>query len=312
MLWAKAEYPLRAALMASQLCQRLSTNPKLRADSDELTASYMAYEDLAIELLDAVRESDDAAPLLTLMPWEWSAGKGKGGVGRMLLWDCSPLDSSSMEDGLLSLPCMRFVAHRHSQYTLDKYFAGDYPGSKARIRHSATLIGIAIQALLPFIPGTVVEVMPVVEKKNAKLHGAEVEKEYQSQLGDGEMDPDLIDAIDAIAHAGAAVAAEQAEALEGTFDDMVRDLSSWRWLHFYSVPKVKFTVHFCFYTAYMFYAAFVLMRQHSAEGAISGYEIFLWVWALSRQVGEVYELDDFSFGGVRMYIRDFWNQLDTG
>ena len=156
------------------------------------------------------------------------------------------LDSSSKEDGLLSLPCMRFVAHRHSQYTLDKYFAGDYPGSKARIRHSATLIGIAIQALLPFIPGTVVEVMPVVEKKNAKLHGAEVEKEYQSQLGDGEMDPDLIDAIDAIAHAGAAVAAEQAEALEGTFDDMVRDLSSWRWLHFYSVPKVKFTVHLCF------------------------------------------------------------------
>jgi len=230
---------------------------------------------------------------------------------------------------------MRFVAHRHSQYTLDKYFAGDYPGSKARIRHSATLIGIAIQALLPFIPGTVVEVMPVVEKKNAKLHGAEVEKEYQSQLGDGEMDPDLIDAIDAIAHAGAAVAAEQAEALEGTFDDMVRDLSSWRWLHFYSVPKVKFTlhlcfypspnpnpnpipiqvkftVHFCCYVAYMFYAAFVLMRQDSAEGEISGYEIFFWVWALSRQAGEVYELDDFSFGGVRMYIRDFWNQLDTG
>ena len=73
-----------------------------------------------------MRESDDAAPLLTLMPWEWTAGK------RQLLWDSSPLDSSSMEDGLLSLPCMRFVAHRHCQYTLDKYFAGDYPGSKAR------------------------------------------------------------------------------------------------------------------------------------------------------------------------------------
>ena len=79
-----------------------------------------------------MRESDDAAPLLTLMPWEWTAGKGKGSVGRELLWDSSPLDSSSMEDGLLSLPCMRFVAHRHCQYTLDKYFAGDYPGSKAR------------------------------------------------------------------------------------------------------------------------------------------------------------------------------------
>ena len=100
-------------------------------------------------------------------------------------------------------------------------------------------------------------------------------------------------------------------------------------------------MHFCFYVAYMFYAAFVLMRQDSAEGDISGYEIFFWVWALAREVGEVYELDEFSFGGVRMYtslrlnpssiappcipshtltpphtpyryIRDFWNQLDTG
>jgi hypothetical protein len=228
--------------MASQLCQRLSTNPKLRADSDELTESFMAYEDLAIELLDAVRESDDAAPLLTLMPWEWTAGKGKGNVGRELLWKDSPLDSSSMEDGMLSLPCMRFVAHRHCQYTLDKYFAGDYPGSKARIRHSATLVGIALQSLLPFLPGTIVEVMPVVEKPNSKLKGEEVEKEYQSQLGDGEMDPDLIDAIDAVAHAGEAAAAETAEALEGTLEDMVGDLSSWRWLHFYSVPKVKFTL----------------------------------------------------------------------
>jgi hypothetical protein len=93
---------------------------------------------------------------------------------------------------------------------------------------------------------------------------------------------------------------------------MVSDLSSYRWLHFYSVPKVKFTVHFCLYVAYMFYAAFVLMRQGSAEGEISGYEIFFWVWAIAREVGEVYELDEFSLGALRMYIRDFWNQLDTG
>ena len=83
--------------------------------------------------------------------------------------------------------------------------------------------------------------MPVVEKNNSKLRGAEVEKEYQSQLGEGEMDPDLIDAIDSVAHAGAAMAAEQAEALEGSLEDMVGDLSSYRWLHFYSVPKVTFT-----------------------------------------------------------------------
>ena len=153
-----------------------------------------------------------------------------------------------------------------------------------------------MQALLPFIPGTVVEVMPVVERPNSRLRGVEVAREYRSQLGDGEMDPDLIDAIDAVARAGAAVAAEQAEALEGSLEDMVGDLSSWRWLHFYSVPKVKltltltltlttdpnsyphptphptptpnqvkFTVHFCFYVGYMFYAAFVLMRQVSPD-----------------------------------------------
>ena len=85
--------------------------------------------------------------------------------------------------------------------------------------------------------------MPVVERPNSRLRGVEVAREYQSQLGDGEMDPDLIDAIDAVARAGAAVAAEQAEALEGSLEDMVGDLSSWRWLHFYSVPKVKLTLH---------------------------------------------------------------------
>ena len=55
------------------------------------------------------------------------------------------------------------------------------------------------------------------------------------------MDPDLIDAIDAVAHAGAAVAAAQAEALESNWDDIWSDLVSFRWLHFYSVPKVKLT-----------------------------------------------------------------------
>ena len=110
-------------------------------------------------------------------------------------------------------------------------------------------------------------------------------------------------------------------------------------------------MHFCFYVAYMFYAAYVLMRQDSAEGDIAIAEIFFWVWAIAREVGEFYELDEFSLGALRMYaplrsnppssctplhpptppythpytpspptppytpyryIRDFWNQLDTG
>ena len=47
-LWSKGESPLRAALMASQLCQRLAHNPLLRADSDELGARSIGYKDLAL------------------------------------------------------------------------------------------------------------------------------------------------------------------------------------------------------------------------------------------------------------------------
>ena len=49
-LWESTTDPIRAALMASQLCQRLASNHLLRADSEELTAQQLAYEDLAIEV----------------------------------------------------------------------------------------------------------------------------------------------------------------------------------------------------------------------------------------------------------------------
>ena len=42
--------------------------------------------------------------------------------GRTLLWDASPLEGAVEEDGKLSVPCMRFVSHRHVQYALDCYF----------------------------------------------------------------------------------------------------------------------------------------------------------------------------------------------
>jgi len=126
-LWSKAEAPLRAALMASQLCQWLASNPLLRADKDELSECSINYEDLGVELLNSVRESDDAMDLITLMPWEWGSGRrhlnkrkqakedaaNSSHFGRELLWDYSVLDIAALGDGRLSRPCMRFVAHRH-------------------------------------------------------------------------------------------------------------------------------------------------------------------------------------------------------
>jgi hypothetical protein len=129
--------------MASQLCQRLASNPLLRADKDELSECSINYEELGVELLNSVRESDDAMDLITLMPWEWGSGRrhlnkrkqakedaaNSSHFGRELLWDYSVLDIASLGDGRLSRPCMRFVAHRHCQDTLDKFFSGNYTGS---------------------------------------------------------------------------------------------------------------------------------------------------------------------------------------
>ena len=74
-----------------------------------------------------------------------------------------------------------------------------------------------------------------------------------------------------------------------------------RWLQFYDVPKVKFVLNFFVYLGYMLYAAFTLVHYDVAKGAISQYEIFLWVWAISREVGEFFELDAWSLSGLRMY-----------
>ena len=301
LLWSKTKAPLRAALMASQLCKRLADNPALRADSDELGEQSLAYEDLAIEVLDAVRESDDAVPLVTLLSWEW--GKDSEGKGiRELLWDQSALDSASEEDGLLSLPCMRFVAHRHCQHTLDKYFSGDFPGSRARIPPASGPLAIAAQALLPFAPGTIVEVMPVDlrVKPNVALRGLAVEDEYHETV-DEEMDPDLIDAVDAIKRAASMLQAEKDLVDENTWRDLFEDLTSMRWLQYYDVPQVKFVLNFFVYLGYMLYAAFTLVHYDVTKGAISRQEIFLWVWAISREVGEFFELDEWSLAGLRMY-----------
>lgn len=129
---------------------------------------------------------------------------------------------------------MRFVAHRHCQHTLDRYFSGDYPGSGARIPHECSLLMIMLQTLFPFLPGTFVEVMGVTEKTNVALRGKSVDADFRAMDGGGEMDPDLMDAMDAIAKAAALAEAEKESLLENTCGDIGRDLTSMRWLNFYS------------------------------------------------------------------------------
>ena len=83
LLWAKTHRPLRAAVLASQVCLRLSDSPHLRPDRDALMEQSQQYEGLAISLLDAVRESEDAFELITLCLWQWSGTMGDTGGVKM-------------------------------------------------------------------------------------------------------------------------------------------------------------------------------------------------------------------------------------
>jgi len=94
-------------------------------------------------------------------------------------------------------------------------------------------------------------------------------------------------------------------------------LFSGRFVLFYEVPKVKFTLHLIAHLAYMFYLAFILLGQYDqAHPVISSHEYFFWAWSFARAVGELSELEDFddlsSFRrSIRLYIIDVWNQFDA-
>ena len=76
-----------------------------------------------------------------------------------MLWDESALDSALMDEGL-SEPCKAFVQHTHVCHVLLCFFAGDFPGSHARIPRDAWLAEILLQVAFFFIPGTFCEIFP--------------------------------------------------------------------------------------------------------------------------------------------------------
>ena len=70
-LWRKTRSPIRAALIASSICRRLTQHPELISDHEQLRERSDAYEQLAIELLDTVRDPDVAFLLVTMLPWQY-------------------------------------------------------------------------------------------------------------------------------------------------------------------------------------------------------------------------------------------------
>ena len=100
-LWARSREPVRTALMACQLCQRLSALPHLRSDMNALREQANQFEDWALAMLDAVDDSEGALPLLTMLPCV------EAGIP---LWSTSSLDVAAEEVIFAgtSISCKRF------------------------------------------------------------------------------------------------------------------------------------------------------------------------------------------------------------
>ncbi len=195
-LWAQTHEPLRAAIMGAQVCRSLGRMNHLRAEQDDLEERAKAYEERALGLLDAIPDSSDALPLLTMVPtlradprFERVRCVSQENLDlQQLLWTDSPIDLASRPHGTLTAPCMKLIVHRHCKYLFDSYMAGDYPGSKARIPLDTHPVRILLQIIFFFLPGVFCEVMPshYANEQTGGQSGGEEHHRHGSHPGQGQ------------------------------------------------------------------------------------------------------------------------------
>ena len=341
-LWARSRDPLRAALLASQLCARLSALPHLRSEQPDLQRQSQLYEDWALALLDSIDDSETALPLLAMVPRIESG---------LPLWERSCLDTAADLEGS-QLPCMRFVAHRHSQFLLEAFFSGDYPTSQARIPLHANLVAILLQSLLFFVPGTLCEVLPPSEVVREEAPTGDFSFAMMREKVD-EVD-DLVDEEEAILHAAPhrlttikrlrmsskslTRPSAGVESHENSWQDVVDDLLSHRWRTFFLVPKVKFVMYALFHVLHLSllcWFVFPSLSQHRAGGTeasledsrsdpsharnttgvgapahvgsafahIEVAEVCFWLWTMLFVLAEAKEFKSFGWEGFRLYLQ---------
>lgn len=328
---------------------------------------------MAIGIVDVIREPSDAAPLLTLLPWaKVPMQHHPDRDNLMLLWNKSPLELAVAEEESESIQCMRFVSHRHSQFVLEQYFIGEFPGSCAKVAADASLSAIILQACLPLLPGTVVEVYPVDVKPNEKsapehrfsfrnaLSLPDIVRRWSGRVqrlapstpslrrvypGDlmnhhhpgeaareaDEWDRDLLPLVQELNK----LSQLGAKQLSNELSDIVGDLRSIRFLHYYNVPKVKFALHFAAYILYVIHlsqmliyqnspgadsnvrSAFASWMRHSGQlEMVTTQERFFFFWTITMVIGEFseitahYKATASVVEAVANYLNSFWNLID--
>ena len=132
------------------------------------------------------------------------------------------------------------VAHKHAVALVDDYFCGDYPQSKAMIDTDASWVAILLQSVFFFIPNLFCSLHEStwperVASAKPTVHGSKAmseEEEPENWALRNEMKEKITEM--------------------SAMDDMVGDLTSFRFLYFFSVPKVKYMMHQLVFLAYMF------------------------------------------------------------
>eukprot|EP00966_Prymnesium_polylepis_P273663 6322006-Prymnesium_polylepis.1 len=156
--------------------------------------------------------------------------------------------------------------------------------------------------------------MPSKASPNVAIKGPSADKEFSEFTVGGQkenqVDPDLIEAIHNYK------VRKNTHVEETSFVDIALDIISGRFIEFYRVPKVKFTLHLISHLCYMLYLSYVLLGKYDhMRPVVTSHEVFFWLWTFARAVGEVSELEQFddyaSFTrSIRLYMLDSWNKVD--
>ena len=334
LLWKKTTMPMRSALMASRVMDRIAN-----ADPDDSVDTEQArrYERWAIETLGRVRDRKAAMDLLTFvqkkkvakvaMDSEDGRPDGRdlahpGPVSPLPVWRDSVMDQACASEPY----CRDYVAAPHCQYLRDQYYHGNFSGSAVCISERtgtlALLLQIDIMLLhlltLGLLRDVVRDVVPIVDR------GADTREEADEDEGqDNDKDWDL-EYFEG-SHLESSSTRRRRHASDHERRGGRSYLEFWiRWKGFMDIPRVKFMFHTLFYIVYIgLYLA--LLPVGGTDGrwswsvhestlytpilvSINEIEICIWLYMLGRLLEEINQI--LMSKDLLNYLSDFWNLLD--
>ena len=333
LLWKKTSMPMRSALMASRVMDRIAN-----ADPDDSVDTEQArrYERWAIETLSRVRDRKVAIDLLTFVQKKKvskaamdSADTGRPDLARSgLVFPLPVWRDSVMDQACASEPyCRDFVAAPHCQYLRDQYYHGNFSGSEVHISERtgtlALLLQIAIMLLHLFTLGLlrdVVRDVVLIVDRAREADGESIEDEGQDN--DEDWDLEYFEG----SHLGTRRRRHPSSSSTELEHSGGRSyLAFWsRWKGFMFIPRVKFMFHTFFYIVYIgLYIA--LLPVGGTEGrwswsvykstlytpiliSINEIEICIWLYMLGRLLEEINQI--LMSKDLVNYLSDFWNLLD--